>query len=161
MSIAAHSQISGIAAPQERLNLLRVLLTVSGVLVISALIAAAAYNWLGKPVQIAASAFEKTQISRINTDGKVQLPAISPDGKYVAYVSGEYGHLAALGFDFTGGHGERDFLSHLAGDVAGEVFVEPVFDMKAARVFVNAQADAKHQNRQRRLSPGDVHIESP
>ena len=96
MSIAAHSQISGIAAPQERLNLLRVLLTVSGVLVISALIAAAAYNWLGKPVQIAASAFEKTQISRINTDGKVQLPAISPDGKYVAYVSGEIGNQSLV-----------------------------------------------------------------
>lgn len=40
---------------------------------------------------LAAEAFARPQISRINTDGRVLLPAISPDGKYVAYVSGEFG----------------------------------------------------------------------
>ncbi len=39
----------------------------------------------------AADAFEKNQVSRLGSDGKVLLPAISPDGKYVAYVSGETG----------------------------------------------------------------------
>ena len=49
------------------------------------------YNWgiSGKPMAVAA--FARPQISRINTDGRVMLPAISPDGKYLAYVSGEFG----------------------------------------------------------------------
>ncbi|MGD9560786.1 MAG: protein kinase [Pyrinomonadaceae bacterium] len=40
---------------------------------------------------LAASAFIRPEISRISTDGRVQLPAISPDGKYVAYITGEFG----------------------------------------------------------------------
>jgi serine/threonine protein kinase len=40
---------------------------------------------------LSASAFAKTQISRINTDGKATAPAISPDGRYVAFVSGDPG----------------------------------------------------------------------
>ena len=37
------------------------------------------------------SAFEKNRVSRISSDGKVALPAISPDGKYMAYAGGEAG----------------------------------------------------------------------
>ncbi|MDQ2747911.1 MAG: protein kinase [Acidobacteriota bacterium] len=44
----------------------------------------------------AAGAFEKNQVSRINSDGKVLLPAISPDGKYIAYVSGETGNRSLV-----------------------------------------------------------------
>lgn len=40
---------------------------------------------------LSASAFAKTQITRINTDGKATAPAISPDGRYVAFVSGDPG----------------------------------------------------------------------
>jgi eukaryotic-like serine/threonine-protein kinase len=40
---------------------------------------------------LAESAFLRPQISRINTDGRVMLPSISPDGKYIAYVAGEAG----------------------------------------------------------------------
>jgi len=51
-----------------------------------------AYSWFGNGGgQLALNAFDRTQIARINTDGKVNLPAISPDGKYIAYVSGEMG----------------------------------------------------------------------
>jgi Tol biopolymer transport system component len=50
------------------------------------------YGWFYSGQSLSASAFEKTQISRINTDGRVRLPAISPDGRYVAYVSGEVGN---------------------------------------------------------------------
>lgn len=49
------------------------------------------YNWSVAEKPLAAAAFARPQISRINTDGRVLLPAISPDGKYVAYVSGEFG----------------------------------------------------------------------
>ncbi|MEQ1763142.1 MAG: protein kinase [Pyrinomonadaceae bacterium] len=51
----------------------------------------AMYSFAIAEEPMAAHAFVRPQISRINTDGRVMLPAISPDGKYVAYVSGEVG----------------------------------------------------------------------
>lgn len=42
------------------------------------------------------SAFEKSQVSRLNSDGKVGLPAISPDGKYIAYAGGEAGSRSLI-----------------------------------------------------------------
>ena len=41
-------------------------------------------------------AFEKSQVSRLSSDGKVNLPTISPNGKYIAYVSGETGNLSLV-----------------------------------------------------------------
>ncbi len=35
--------------------------------------------------------FQNVQISRLSDDGKSRLPAISPDGKYIAFQSGELG----------------------------------------------------------------------
>lgn len=49
------------------------------------------YGWSTSQAPIESNAFVRPQISRINTDGRVGLPALSPDGKYVAYVSGEIG----------------------------------------------------------------------
>ena len=49
------------------------------------------YNWGVAEKPMATAAFARPQISRINTDGRVMLPAISPDGKYLAYISGEFG----------------------------------------------------------------------
>lgn len=49
------------------------------------------YAWMSTDNSLAAAAFKRTQISRLNTDGKLLLPAISPDGRYVAFVSGEVG----------------------------------------------------------------------
>ena len=54
------------------------------------------YNWFGTSTRLAATAFDRPQISRINTDGRVALPTISPDGKYVAYVSGEVGNRSLV-----------------------------------------------------------------
>lgn len=50
-----------------------------------------AYYWFSGSARLADTVFIKPQISRINSDGRVMLPAISPDGKYIAYVSGEIG----------------------------------------------------------------------
>jgi serine/threonine protein kinase len=44
-----------------------------------------------KPQVIASIPFDKLQVSSIGTDGKAAAPAISPDGRYVAYLSGEVG----------------------------------------------------------------------
>ncbi len=49
------------------------------------------FNFFSGPEPISATAFSRPQISRVNTDGRVLQPAISPDGKYLAYVSGEFG----------------------------------------------------------------------
>ena len=54
------------------------------------------YHSSGKQANLAAAAFEKNQVSRVNSDGKVSLPAISPDGKYIAYVSGETGNRSLI-----------------------------------------------------------------
>jgi serine/threonine protein kinase len=85
------------AAPSHRgVGLWTTLISaVAGVLVFT-LVGFAVYRWLGSEVKLSATAFEKTQISRINTDGKVMQPAISPDGRYVAYVSGEPGNKSLV-----------------------------------------------------------------
>ncbi len=49
------------------------------------------YSWYGAEPGIAATAFRRPQITRVDTDGSVMMPAISPDGRYVAYISGEFG----------------------------------------------------------------------
>lgn len=55
------------------------------------------YRWMNaKPLATKVAAFEKTQVSRISTDGKVLFPAISPDGKYVAYLSGDMGSRSLI-----------------------------------------------------------------
>ncbi|MDQ3041455.1 MAG: protein kinase [Acidobacteriota bacterium] len=67
-------------------------------LALTALIAAlgfGAYYWAGDKSKTS-SLFEKTQVSKLSSDGKVQLPAISPDGKYVAYASGEVGGFSVV-----------------------------------------------------------------
>jgi eukaryotic-like serine/threonine-protein kinase len=54
------------------------------------------YRWSGKGKTSMASNFERTKISRLNSDGKVRVPAISPDGKYLAYASGETGNRSLV-----------------------------------------------------------------
>ncbi len=66
-----------------------------GSLLVILVIGALAWYGRGRTL-MAASAFDRAQISRINTDGKIQLPAISPDGKYVAYVSGDAGNRSIV-----------------------------------------------------------------
>jgi eukaryotic-like serine/threonine-protein kinase len=65
-------------------------------LTLVAAIAYGAYSWIGTGSSMAENAFARPQISRINTDGRVMFPAVSPDGKYVAYVSGELGDRSII-----------------------------------------------------------------
>lgn len=65
-----------------------------GVLVVAFVLlfaGASVYENFSSQPPMAAGAFARPQISRINTDGRVLMPSISPDGKYVAYVAGEFG----------------------------------------------------------------------
>jgi serine/threonine protein kinase len=52
---------------------------------------AGVYEKFSSQSPLAVGAFARPQISRINTDGRVLMPSLSPDGKYVAYVAGEFG----------------------------------------------------------------------
>lgn len=93
-----HSTDPAFAAASSRNSIVRTkprrwpvaLAAVLGVLVL-AFVGFAFYNAAVAEEPMADHAFRRSQISRINTDGRVMLPAISPDGKYVAYVAGEIG----------------------------------------------------------------------
>jgi serine/threonine protein kinase len=63
---------------------------------ILALIGLGGYRWFIKAGKISATAFEKIEISRLNSDGRVRLSSISPDGKYVAYINGEVGNRSLV-----------------------------------------------------------------
>ncbi|MEP7075020.1 MAG: protein kinase [Acidobacteriota bacterium] len=67
----------------------------AGIAVFS-LVAFAVYRYVMPSKKLVNGAFEHSQISRMNTDGKVLLPALSPDGKYAAYVSGEIGNQSLV-----------------------------------------------------------------
>ena len=60
-------------------------LAVGALLVASAGITWGVYYWLA-PKTVP---FQKTEITRLTTSGKVTIASISPDGRYVAYVTGE------------------------------------------------------------------------
>jgi Tol biopolymer transport system component/predicted Ser/Thr protein kinase len=60
-------------------------LAVGALLVASAGITGGIYYWLAPRVV----PFQRTEITRLTTNGKVTMAAISPDGRYVAYVTDE------------------------------------------------------------------------
>lgn len=79
---------------QQKSLLSRTLVVAAAVLLI-AVVGVGIYAMLSSS-RMVDRAFFKPQISRINTDGRIQTPAISPDGKYVAYVSGEPGNRSLI-----------------------------------------------------------------
>lgn len=76
---------------QVRRNKWQTIFASIGTVLILSAIAFGFYHWFSTTPVNTINVFDKPQISRISTDGKVRLPAISPDGKYVAYLSGEVG----------------------------------------------------------------------
>ncbi|MEP7214088.1 MAG: protein kinase [Acidobacteriota bacterium] len=71
-------------------------LAAAAAMLVVAVIGLGFYRWTRAAAPMAFAAFEKPQISRINTDGKVAMPTISPDGKYIAYISGEVGNRSLV-----------------------------------------------------------------
>jgi Tol biopolymer transport system component len=99
---ANHStNVSGIpstAMPEMetgRRRLQRTVLIGVGVVVLLA-VGLGIYRWYGKGKNPKVANFERIKVSRLNSDGKVRLPAISPDGKYIAYASGEAGNRSLV-----------------------------------------------------------------
>jgi serine/threonine protein kinase/Tol biopolymer transport system component len=88
---ATSSDPDHFAAPVSRRSSWRRLIAAVATVAILTAISFGFYTWYAADPGMAANAFEKPRISRINTDGRVMMPTISPDGKYVAYVSGEVG----------------------------------------------------------------------
>jgi len=91
---ASGSYISSVAP--ERKSKIKLALGATVAAIILALGGFGLLNWISQDAPLAAESFVRPQITRINTDGKVNAPAISPDGKYVAYVSGELGNRSLV-----------------------------------------------------------------
>ncbi len=71
-------------------------LGVGALFVVLAGIAVGVYYWLAQKTV----PFQKTEITQLTTSGKVTLAAISPDGRYVAYATGE---VSFVGGEAIGG----------------------------------------------------------
>ena len=78
------------AVPSKKRSRSLIFAAIIGWLMIAA-VSAGIYRWLSAKPDKIASAFGQTQVMRLSSDGKARLPAISPDGKYIAFVSGEIG----------------------------------------------------------------------
>jgi eukaryotic-like serine/threonine-protein kinase len=83
LSETSSSAGNAISPPGRKANLW---LGVGALVVVIAGITSGLYYWLAPPVP-----FQKTKITQLTTIGKADWPAISPDGRYVAYVVHESG----------------------------------------------------------------------
>jgi eukaryotic-like serine/threonine-protein kinase len=85
----AQRESSGVVSLQKRWRIATVLIILFGVIVALALIGFGVYRLIGRKKSHAA--FQTMTIERLTTAGSAREVAISPDGKYVAYVTGETG----------------------------------------------------------------------
>jgi len=89
------SAATGAASPVGRKR--NLWLRVGGLLVALAGILGGGYYWLAAKT----TPFQKTEITQLTTSGRVTLAAISPDGRYVAYATGEVSFVGgeAIGWE--------------------------------------------------------------
>lgn len=90
------TQTENIAAVNKPNSFLKTGAVAAGALLLLSALVFGAFKWFGTSDNSSAKSFEKTQISRLNTNGKIRLSAISPDGKYVAYVNGDVGNRSLV-----------------------------------------------------------------
>ena len=102
----------------------------AGALVLLAAIAAGFYRYLmPKPVP-----FQRYEITQLTNSGKESLAAISPDGKYVAYVETERGSME--GYDFGK---ESLWIRQVSG---GEVQIIPPGEVRYSALFFSPNGDS-------------------
>jgi Tol biopolymer transport system component/predicted Ser/Thr protein kinase len=90
------SDLSHIVKPDRQQRRWPAALAAAAAMLLIGVIGYGLYRWYDTEAPLVAAAFDKPQLSRINTDGKVAFPALSPDGKYVAYLSGEAGNRSLV-----------------------------------------------------------------
>lgn len=78
-------------APPPKSSLRKYALTAAAAIVLFIGLGFGFYSLFEAGTENGAAPFEKMHISMIGTDGKTFAPAISPDGRYIAYLSGEIG----------------------------------------------------------------------
>ena len=121
-------ETTAIAFPATRK--LKLGLVVSALLVASAGITWGVYQWLAPK----AVPFQKTEITQLTTSGKVAMAAISPDGRYVAYVTGE-----AL-FPSRGTFGEETLWVRQVG-TGSDVQIVPPSDVRYGGLTFSRDGD--------------------
>jgi serine/threonine protein kinase/dipeptidyl aminopeptidase/acylaminoacyl peptidase len=92
ISIAPNASSAEYIVTQVKTHKWQTVVASIGIIVLLSAISFGFYRWMKvEPLAAKAPAFEKTQVSRISSDGKAIMPTISPDGKYIAYLSGDVG----------------------------------------------------------------------
>ena len=99
-------------------------LGVGALFVVLAGITVGVYYWLAPK----AVPFQKTEITQLTTSGKVTLAAISPDGRYVAYATGE---VSFVGGEAIGGEPlDREALWVRQVGTGSDVQIVPAADVR-------------------------------
>jgi eukaryotic-like serine/threonine-protein kinase len=92
---SGRGSVAGVAADSARSSLARRLIVPGVILLVILLAAGGVLYWRGFFRQgMAASAFQNPAISSLTSDGNVSVARISPDGRYLAYVSNARGHYS-------------------------------------------------------------------
>ena len=145
---SGRASASGMAADSTEASLARKLIFPGAIILLVALAAVGLLYWRGYfRSGMAATAFQNTTISSLTSSGDVALVRISPDGRYLAYVSKARGHsslwvrqfavasavqILPPGTDdifdltFTPDGNFLAYSSNGPGDVDGRVFQIPV-----------------------------------
>jgi serine/threonine protein kinase/Tol biopolymer transport system component len=92
---------------------------------------AAIYRYLTPP----AAPFKRIEINRVTTTGHEQVAAISPDGRYVAYVTGAN---TILDFGIVGRNRESLWMSQIAG---GQVQILPPAEVQITGLIFSRSGD--------------------
>jgi eukaryotic-like serine/threonine-protein kinase len=98
-------------------------------------ITVAVYYWLA-PKTVP---FQKTEITQLTTSGKVTLAAISPDGRYVAYATGE---VSFVGGEAIGGEPlDRETLWVRQVGTGSDVQIVPAADVRYGGLTFSRDGD--------------------